>query len=1176
MNEDDEQNVSKAAGKGLADLLGEGLASGAGVAEIVVIRGQVEVTRRPLDRSPIRVGRHRGNDLVLDDRLVSRRHAEIVREQGRWWIRDLGSRHKLRVAGQPCETHALQHGDRVGIGPFELVYQQSSERMPMPTSAPGVAGRRFDAPDALDARRPEPFVTDIEIPGYEIGREIGRGGMGRVYEAVQLSTRRTVALKVLPEGPFSTEKSKRRFEREVRIVAALRHPNIAQIYESGLHQSRHWFAMELVEGQPLDRAAQAPDFSLHRCLSVMASVCQAVGHAHEHKVIHRDLKPSNILISPDGQPHILDFGLAKIEEPQRDHEITLSAPGELMGTPAYMSPEQTEREPGKVDSRSDVYSLGVILYRLVTGEFPYEVCGRLDEVVHAIATSEPIPPSRVRRGIDAETEAIILKAIAKAPDDRYPAGREMAEDLGRRLAGQPVEAKLASRTYRFTKILARHRRYLLAASVLMAAVATSALATWAFLRFPGEETVPDGPIGLVQGPQPPWPTEDDEVRPAPPAETPESSLERVCGEVSASLTVPSGSSLAFDGFNDRVMVQADLLNALPLTIELWFWLEALPAEGCSLICNALSNHWGHGILVDAQGRLGVMRHDDWEWSHVRVEPQTWHQAAGVFVPGACRLYLDGQEIHRNSYAQPPPDARLHFWIGGNPELEEQTHTFTKGLIDEVRVWNIARTGEEMAYWWNRAVDSDTPGLVGYWTFDEWTGQTAFDATAFGRHGCLGADPSAPDGSDPVWLAENAPIISSVSGDEAPTEPAAGKALVDAGVAPLASEPAEREVEALSDQSDGTTEPVETSPADQAELEADQIIRELKWAVELKHWHAARDCFDRLQSEYAHTARVRELSPWLAAWRGEIERGLKVLAEADESQARQCLAEIKSLLDAKKYLQAYMALERLQTHFSHTAVANKGAQWLGILAGRVQRGIDERGLRIHNHYVWDPSPPESSQWPKSMADAQKVLAQHGQLHGQAAPLGLVVLRISLQNEGAEETCQIRGRSVTFWTCCWDEHGLKELKSGDMVIAGPGQGPFDGVRGIEIGTLYHYSPVIELEFQEGQVVRYGEIGVRSIPAEETGTLEVTARAENGLPVVGGRVKVGRFMASPYFGTGLPIGRDNRCVFCPIAPGKYRVFAEANEMFESPEQAVEVRAEEVTKVDLFLRRSGSGEIE
>jgi serine/threonine protein kinase/Tfp pilus assembly protein PilF len=317
------------------------------------------------------------------------------------------------------------------------------------------------------------------IPGYEVKSEIHRGGQGVVYRAVQRSTRREVALKILREGAFAGAAELSRFQLEVQVLARLRHPHIVTIYDSGRAGDLYYFAMDYVAGRRLDeyldaRRAALDDrpggsnaFVAEACL-LLAQVAEAVHAAHLRGIIHRDLKPSNVCVDSHAVPHVLDFGLAKVTasaglesnssaSPSLARglpETAMTMTGQFVGSLAWASPEQAEGRD--LDIRTDVYSLGVMLHHALTREFPYAVQGSLREVLNQIAAAEVGQLVR-RAGLDVELSAIVLRCLRKDPAERYQNAGALARDLRAYLAGEPVEARVDSRWYLLRKVLRRHR-----------------------------------------------------------------------------------------------------------------------------------------------------------------------------------------------------------------------------------------------------------------------------------------------------------------------------------------------------------------------------------------------------------------------------------------------------------------------------------------------------------------------------------------------------------------------------------------------------------------------------------------------------------------------------------------------------------------------------------------------
>ncbi|MCG8407809.1 MAG: tetratricopeptide repeat protein [Phycisphaerales bacterium] len=298
-------------------------------------------------------------------------------------------------------------------------------------------------------------VPSLSIPGYEILAELHRGGQGVVYRAIQASTKREVAIKVMKEGPFAGHTDRARFDREVQILGGLDHPNIVTIHDSGSSAGSSYFVMNYVSGPSLDEYVQQTKPSVEETLRLFVVICRAMNAGHIRGIIHRDLKPNNIRIDPEEQPHILDFGLARDTSEHSAPLMTVT--GQFVGSMPWASPEQAEGIPGKIDIRTDVYSLGVILYYLLTDKFPYEVTGNMRDVLDNILYAEPSRPGTICREIDNEVETIILKCLAKEPERRYQSAGALADDIERYLTHQPILARAPSTVYQLKKLIVRHK-----------------------------------------------------------------------------------------------------------------------------------------------------------------------------------------------------------------------------------------------------------------------------------------------------------------------------------------------------------------------------------------------------------------------------------------------------------------------------------------------------------------------------------------------------------------------------------------------------------------------------------------------------------------------------------------------------------------------------------------------
>src|SRR5262245_10042190 len=360
-----------------------------------------------------------------------------------------GSEIPADAPGKGCPGCLLENG--LGLLPDAQVTARDASTITGTAVDNGGSAENVEANAATAAGHSKKAARPVEALGelgdYELLEVVGRGGQGVVYRAHQKSLNRTVALKMISVGSWATEAHLKRFRREAEAAASLEHPGIVPIYEVGESDGSCYFSMRFVEGGQLDEVVRRTPMSIRQAAELMAKVARTVHYAHAHGILHRDIKPGNILLDAKGEPHLTDFGLARLVESESSVTHTL----DVLGTPSYMAPEQAVGNNAAVSSVTDVYGLGAVLYQLLTGRPPF-AGGTTYETIKLLEDTEPRQPRLLNPKIERDLSTICVKCLEKDPKRRYSSALALAEDLERWLKHEPIQA-------RRTGIIARSRKW---------------------------------------------------------------------------------------------------------------------------------------------------------------------------------------------------------------------------------------------------------------------------------------------------------------------------------------------------------------------------------------------------------------------------------------------------------------------------------------------------------------------------------------------------------------------------------------------------------------------------------------------------------------------------------------------------------------------------------------------
>ena len=991
----------------------------------------------------------------------------------------------------------------------------------------------------VKANRTETTAPPARIGRFEVRKRIGAGAFGTVYRAFDPTLGREVALKVPRAAAMERPEVRARFLREPKAVAQLRHPHIVPVYDAGIDDGRYYIASAFIEGRTLDDIIAEKRLGYRQTAEIVVALADALDYAHSHGVVHRDVKPANVMLDHQGQPMLVDFGLARLES--SDEKLTRD--GSLMGTPAYMAPEQVDASFGSVGPVSDQYALGVVLYQLLTGETPFS--GPPAVQICNIASQEPPWPRDHRPDIPQDLETICLKAMSKEPGKRYDSCGSFGDDLRRWLAGKPIWARRVSRLERLRLWCRRNpiAALSLTATIMLLPIVLVIGIAVVRNRMPsknGATTAADLGRGLQSQTRDAKQSSAAPPRPAERFDWPKTFTNSIGMEFKQ---IPAGEFM--------------MGNSKPQGNEEKQHLECI-AESFYLGVHEVTNEQYSRVMGNSRSRSdrplypveNVSCEDALEFCLrlSRQEKQLYRLPTEAEWEYACRADTTTQ------YSCGDTLSRDFAWYGGRgpgPVGQKQPNAWglydMLGNVGECCVDLISSGHDKTPPSENPYANAELPRPSGpAFRGGSWHSRAECCHSAYREWVMPGQYGGGRDqGFRVVFIPSD-------------TRPPPNPDIRITG-----------HVETTIEQAPDTPIKSNTEERDPAEL-ARETLNMLKATVAAENWPTALRHLEHIRNNYGNTEVVRTSLSRLQALELEVQNGMQARSAQVEGEAQRCSTRLKDAMAAGDFLRAHLALQALRERYSETDLVKESSVELDQYGATIAQNLDLTKIEDRALYLFSPADTTSPEWTSQIAAFRdKICSKPGYQPDQTT---VVFLRISTEDPTEEDTVELSAGNGAQFRPDFPGHTSSLVARGGEFVATwvvPVQGlPPDIPPCISVYALHHYSPSIPLEFRAGKATAFGDLILRTVPQPERGRVAVRAKLEAGLKLKQEelQLRLYRTLFSPL--TETHSDANGQLWFSDwVGPNRYRIALEPQDRCIAPLSHIDVTPGTTAEVELSV---------